>query len=371
MATARQKNLIGQIVPVLDSIVNFEPPDLIQRERLGSELSFDFLLPLLTEICSSVKRLREVDLEKVPFGTLNQIFGPLQQIRGILGQIKAFSPASHGNALQVRDTYAASLEDHWNNLYLPMKAILAVPEEESRKKELEGLSSQIQTSVQLSSDAADNLRTKQFEIENSLDVFLKEKSAEFEREGEAKLELINKALDDVRNAAAEAGVSQNAVYFKDEAEEHLRDSRFWRNSLVFVTVILLLFSMFGTEIFNFLGSPEPGPTAGTVVQIKYLSQKALVVFCLFFGLIWSARNYGASRHNYVVNKHRNNALGSFQAFVSSARDDQTRNAVLIQATQSIFSPQPSGYVKSDGENSPSSPIVEIIRAVSSGGKAAN
>ena len=94
----------------------------------------------------------------------------------------------------------------------------------------------------------------------------------------------------------------------------------------------------------------------------FLTQKGLIVFCLIFALIWAAKNYGATRHNYVVNKHHNNALGSFQAFATSAADAQTKSAVLIQATQSIFTPRASGYVKSDGENSPSSPIVEILRS---------
>lgn len=363
MASVRQKEQINQLIPVLSQIGKMRPEHIVQRERLGSELSFEFLLPLFIEICSSAEELQKFDLERIPHGVLQQIFSHFQQIHSLLQQIANFSPSQHGNAIQARDSYANSLEDQWNSVYLTVRTVLLAPQQDTSRKEFEMLASQIKASIQLSSEAADALRAKQVELEQNLSMFLNDKSLEFEREGENKLKLVSAALDEVRKAAAEAGVSQTAVHFKEEADEHLGAATWWLVALIAVTIALLFFSLFGNQILIWAGSPPPSSNADNFEHIRYFSQKGLIIFCLIFGLIWVARNYGASRHNYVVNKHRNNALGSFQAFVASATDDQTKNAVLIQATQSIFSPQPSGYVKTDGDNATNSPVLEIVRAV--------
>ena len=84
---------------------------------------------------------------------------------------------------------------------------------------------------------------------------------------------------------------------------------------------------------------------------------------LVTSLVWTGRVYKAHRHNYVINKHRQNALRTFEAFVKAAKDEQTKSAVLLQATQCIFSPQPTGYLTHEAEPSGSPQILEIIRSM--------
>lgn len=362
MATSRQSQFITPLLHALGPISQLDPASLVSEKKLGSDLSFEFLLPQFVETINAAKKLQTVDFEKIPYGHLSQLNSSFTQILSLLQQIAAFSPTSHGNPLQAREALAQGLEDHWNSIYLIVRTILGNSDVESAKNEMDLILSQVKTSVQLSSDAAESLRAKQTEIDRNLDLFLKEKTETFEKEGAEKLELVNRALDEVRNAAAEAGVSQTSVHFKKEADEHFDSSVKWRNGLILIILLLILFSFFGTELLELTGTKIPDTTTDGVQLAIFLTQKGLIVFCLIFALIWAARNYGAARHNYVVNKHRNNALGSFQAFSTSAADSQTKSAVLIQATQSIFTPQASGYVKSDGENSPSSPIVEILRS---------
>jgi hypothetical protein len=88
---------------------------------------------------------------------------------------------------------------------------------------------------------------------------------------------------------------------------------------------------------------------------------------LYYGLVWAGRNFSTHRHNQTVNNHRQNALKTFEAFVKAASDDATKNAVLLQATQSIFSPQASGYLGIHGGESSAPQILEIIRTAATGG----
>ena len=54
---------------------------------------------------------------------------------------------------------------------------------------------------------------------------------------------------------------------------------------------------------------------------------------------------------------------TFNTFVEGAGGDPaTKNAVLLQATRTVFSPQVTGYVNSEKESDGSSSIVELARA---------
>lgn len=347
-------------------LASLTPESIVQREKLGSELSFDVVLPQVIEIVSAVRGLQKTNLDRIPYGILSGLLGGFQQISQLFQQILNFSPSQHGSPVQVRDSYVMGLEDQWNGLFPQVRMILGSQDDDVANNQIEALTAQVRTAVQLSSDAVESLRSKQQEVDHMLTKFLDEKREAFDKEGTEKLALIDHALNEVRNAAVEAGVSQTSKYFHDEAVEHRKTSYAWLGAAVISILLLVLFSLFGTSLLTYLGNPEPPAGAENLVHIRYLAQKGMVVFCLIFALVLSARNYGASRHNYVVNKHRNNALSSFQAFTASAADDQTKSAVLIQATQSIFSPQASGYVKTDGDNSPQTPVIEILRSV--GGK---
>jgi hypothetical protein len=96
--------------------------------------------------------------------------------------------------------------------------------------------------------------------------------------------------------------------------------------------------------------------------------RLLIISIILTGLIFSLRNYAAQSHNKVVNLHRQTALSSFQTFVTSTADTATKNTVLIQATQAIFAPQPSGYLKSENEVSQLPQVSLITDLVRGGGK---
>jgi hypothetical protein len=58
-----------------------------------------------------------------------------------------------------------------------------------------------------------------------------------------------------------------------------------------------------------------------------------------------------------------NALRTFETFARAANDDTTKNAVLIQATQCIFTPQQTGYVTQESDSSGFSQVVEVVRGI--------
>jgi hypothetical protein len=93
--------------------------------------------------------------------------------------------------------------------------------------------------------------------------------------------------------------------------------------------------------------------------------KLIVLSILLSAAIWTGKIYKAHRHNFIINRHRRNALSTFQTFAGGASDTQTKNAVLLQATTCIFGPQNTGYISQDKESEGSPQILEIIRGVGS------
>ncbi|MFC1693182.1 hypothetical protein ACFL1R_06730 [Candidatus Latescibacterota bacterium] len=97
-------------------------------------------------------------------------------------------------------------------------------------------------------------------------------------------------------------------------------------------------------------------------SIQFGIAKLVIFSVLYTATLWIGKIYKSQWHNYIVNKHRQNALSSFETFVEATSDEQTKNAVLLQATNSIFSPQNSGFIPGT-EHSTSPQILEIIRGV--------
>ncbi len=185
-------------------------------------------------------------------------------------------------------------------------------------------------------------------------------------EGRAE-QLLQKADDALKRAtdvgerlsdlAKSAGVSVNAVHFKAEADRHHRASWFWG------FIVLVFAGLTGAYALWYLERPLDGVgSLATAPEILARSVPRIVVLSvLSFALIWAARNFSASRHNVIVNRHRQNALSTFQLFLENATDPNARNAAMLYATQSVFAPQPSGYARAEGEAPQSNQVIEFVQ----------
>ncbi|MBV1903702.1 MAG: hypothetical protein KUG58_08710, partial [Marinosulfonomonas sp.] len=101
--------------------------------------------------------------------------------------------------------------------------------------------------------------------------------------------------------------------------------------------------------------------SGTPEAIIFVASKVLIFAVLTYMLILSARNFLSHKHNAVVNKHRQNALMTFNALVKAGQGKETQDIVLSHASSCIFSPQDTGYTKHGGSNSAQMPnVVDLI-----------
>jgi hypothetical protein len=150
-----------------------------------------------------------------------------------------------------------------------------------------------------------------------------------------------KIVDDTRKAAAEQGVSQQAVYFKEEAEAHQREAKKWSRYTVYTAVGLGTFAVLSL----FLHKVPFLTPANSSESIQLAISKAFLAGTLGYMLVLCAKNFLSHKHNEVLNKHRQNALLTFNALVDATKDETKRDIVLQNAASCIFSPQDTGYSK--------------------------
>lgn len=91
-----------------------------------------------------------------------------------------------------------------------------------------------------------------------------------------------------------------------------------------------------------------------------VASKLVALSVLFAATVWCGRIYKALRHQAAINKHRALSLQTFQAFSSAAPDAQTKSAVLIESTRSIFALHDTGFIESSGSDRESN-IIEIAK----------
>ena len=169
----------------------------------------------------------------------------------------------------------------------------------------------------------------------------------------------------VRKTAAEHGVSQQASYFRQEAEDHEKKAATWRWLIVGSAAVLGLYAI-ATLFLHKIPSIKP---ADHYELIQLAISKILIFGVLSFMLYLATKNYLAHKHNGVVNRHRQNALLTYEALVKAAKDTANKEVILTHASACIFAPQDTGYTGGPSTEGPAAKsVVELLSSRVTGGE---
>ena len=165
-------------------------------------------------------------------------------------------------------------------------------------------------------------------------------------------------LADVRQLAAEGGVSQYAAVFATAATTHQKQKKWWLVALGGLSILAVIVASWwiGVEL-------QPQSDMGLGLAVQMTAVKLFVFGILSYIIVLTGRGYRAAAHNQIVNEHRRDALKTFQTFVKATSDDATKDTILVQATQSIFSHRPSGFGQQENDAMPPSHMLELTRSV--------
>ena len=197
------------------------------------------------------------------------------------------------------------------------------------------------------------------ELESQVNATVAEAVQNLNAETEAKEAERQKAFSDLKlkmqNQLAETSVSQYEKIFAEQADKHYKSARGW-----FWATIGLTFG-FGAIFWWLLQAA--GSDLSSVLQ--NLLTKGFLLSLVYLLLHRCIKNYTAEKHLETVNRHRQKALDTFDAFVDAAEGDrETRDAVLLAATNCIFDANQSGYLSVKTSRSEStSPIPQVVKAI--------
>jgi hypothetical protein len=325
--------------PYISQIDSMSIEDVVGDARHGAAMSFKEARQPLELIKSFVDQLRFLDGTGLPNRPISKGNSAFQEIVQAVQQIRNFNPSNYGNS-NLQRTLIQQLFNGYDNL---VDAVLPL--------------------LLYSNLRASGIKSAEANIYQVLADVQKQQS-ETER-------LVNESKDLLaaqKKLSAEIAITGYGTLFAKEAQEHGNAAKLW---LGVTGVLAGLTATAGwwnyrtsVNLLNQFASLPSSQVASvpTSITLQFTVAKVILFTIGLSAAYWSARVYRSHRHNSIVNKHRANALTSFEQFVVSAEDKEVKNAVLLQTTTCIYAPQPTGFSSgndTDGESSLK--ILEIFR----------
>ena len=267
-------------------------------------------------------------LDAVPDQIVNELLSVATEALQSLQAIQDFSPVNLENPTQERDNLVNQVQGqhlgHWQTV---SRVLRPMPTDESLNEFVDR--------IRKASDQADTST----------------------RELQRKLDEANQIVASMRDAAAATGARRHVQLFRAEADDHKKAAERWLRWLV---GLLVAAGSVGIGVF-FVFPPQIADPTSLTIYLQQAAPRILVLTLFLYGVRMTRQVYGSHKHNETLNRHRQNALDTFETFVQATEDPQTRSAVLLEATRSIFSVQSSGYLAREREYADSAQVLEILR----------
>jgi hypothetical protein len=320
---------IDKIIEVSQGIIKRDVSALNKVEF--SSFDFENALAPLYDIQSMLTMLNRDSVSRIQPGVFGPISQDLAQIVDITTRAEDFNVRGNNPGAE-RDSIAKGLIESYRVLFQKLQPALTY-----------SLLLQDDINIKLNELLSDGIK-------------MKEELSSITTETTAKA---NSLLEDIKNMAADKVVDKYAGIFQEEAKKQGTESNTW----FWITVGALAATIvYGLTLLLWPGFAIDGNT--TIAQSIQIGISKLVVFSMLSYFVYlSNKNYRVRQHSSMVNTHRHNALRTFETFVEATNDSQTKDAVLIHAAQTIFSPQQTGYLSNEESNVGGMKVLEIIRGI--------
>ncbi len=300
--------------------------DLARTTDLGTAGDFSAYQDLFGEIQRFARSLSDLAFYRIGERAQQEILGPLNELQRTLTTIKGFDQRP-GDRASVATALQEALE-RLKEKVIPQTGYLYWQslDFERYRGELERVTTEARTSIE---GALDDLEAKRTEAEE--------------------------ALAAIRSAAAETGVSQEASTFHEAAQRYEAESRKWlwgavAAGLVTVAVAFVLVLFWDVD----------GPV-NDAANLQLVLAKAAALAVLTYGTVTAVRLYRSTAHLAAVNRHREDALRTFRAFVEGTESGDVKDKVLLAAAHAAFGQTATGFI---GEKGDSGSVVELLDGIS-------
>jgi ElaB/YqjD/DUF883 family membrane-anchored ribosome-binding protein len=335
-------------------------PEELARRELG-QLGFGSELAEFTTMQAFMRRIATCSWNGVPAQIIQEVASKLGELNNPILRIKAFTVIRTGvDLVTERQRIVLDFLSKWQNVYSTIAPHLCYAEitdnqANQNKDALAKAVAQAEADIKALARSVQEIMSRPTEEVEKRAQSAMADAERAEKATEEALNRINTMAKDVEKLAQQSGVTEQTMHFKKLADNYRTGAILW----------LLVSIGAGVGLYEYVnGLNLDLPTnAGAALLAATVLPRLVIITLLSTALIFCIRNFSALFHNVIVNRHRQTALTTFKTFVNSTDDPSTRNAVLVQSTQAIFTPQPSGYLKTDTEIPQMSQITEIVRGV--------
>lgn len=333
MANQEEQTAREKAAASIQRMQEFETTDLAREGELGHHFAFTNAVDPARRLVDLYRRLAISVLDDLPQSHLNQLAKQADQDFNRFQEILDFDPTqenAQGRHNQLIEQLSKAYEGAFNKLHPFISYSLY------KSADFDRLEDEARSTLQ----------------------GIRDKSETLTKELEQSREQADRILEEVRKVAAEQGVTQQASYFKESADSHEIKAEKWKTHLVWTSVVLGAYA-----VLSILIHKVPFLTPDTTFEAAQLVVSKVLVFTVIsYYLYLSARNYLSHKHNSIVDRHRQNALMTYQALVDAAGNTPNREVLLVQAGACIFGPQTTGYAReSTGAQQPGAQsVVEFM-----------
>lgn len=318
--TQEHENRIVAIRKRCDDLGRLTPSDFAPVQQDGNRIVLDNVDLPLTASLELIRELSQRDLSTIGENQSISLSNVLDALTSCLETARGLSVRNVELATRRLDVSKRIWDVHSELVGVAAIVIAATslqaPLAKSASEEIQGLLERAQAAADEQRNSLDHVRSEAKQI-----------------------------LEGLRVQAAEAGVAQTSTAFAEEANRHWWAGLRW----LIATLLLLLLTVSGAAAAVYHALVFVPVSTAQVVQIGIA--KIVGISVLTYGLIWAAKNHRAHSHNYTLNRHRANALQTFQSFMSGTADVPTKNAVLATAAGAAFNPLPTGFEDSGSDQS--------------------
>jgi len=277
-----------------------------------------------------VRQLQQRDIQRLPIPQLDNIKNACERLGTLIKRVREFDIAQSNPATvcnQIIDEVKKAYDSITEPLLLPLAFTATQATDYARiEREAKGFYTTMKTE------------------QDKHSAFIEKSRGETE-----------KAMSAIKDQAAKAGVSRNAVIFLEDSTAHKKLAKNWLIATIVVSALTFVAAVASFYYSNFVYQP-----ATIQDTIQFVASKLIVLSIMSFVIFWCTKNYKSQKHNETLNKHRANALMTFNAFVEGSADQRVKDAILLQAAQAAFACRPTGFDAPENETQVINPFVDIL-----------
>jgi hypothetical protein len=318
----------------LEAIQQFEPVSIARSDTLGKALDFTPAVPVVGRVVQFFRLFPKEHLLSLPDTQRSQVTSHAEVCWKTVQAMLKFDPNT-ANPANERQGLINQLDAQFSDSVSSLGGSLAVVTAMHRTGA--GVEAEAQSALNAAKSTAEKMGRLEQETSES----------------------VSRLLAEVRGVAAQAGVAHEANHFGEQAGKHATAAAEWQRYTNYTAAALIAFAI----LAYFVGYIVDPKTAYQTAQLAL--SKVLIFSTIAFLLFQCARTMMAHRHNEVVNRHRQNALLTFNTLTGAAGDPQTKEIVLTHASACIYAPQESGFSKS-GSATSSPSLVEVLPRIMGG-----